>query len=221
MRQLEQIEFMKFLSDFIVFTSLVQGEAHARRVRVAMFWSVISMLYACRVLVVESPEASIGVMGLSFRDLMEGEVFWFLFVLTSWYAVRFFFSAVKVFIAANPLGGNLFSLWRNFRAFKEREISNAVREIRAHMDDMFSGMDMNPSTQVFLRFIETVGVEKFFGALYYDVRHPLLGILENVIALLLLPAALCVLAWAALLGEFCILGFLFENPPVSSEVNDV
>ena len=104
----------EFLEDLGLYVSRVQDENHARRGRVAMFWSLASLLYIVGWMQVEGG-LHFDAFGISFPGLNTLAA---LFVVTLWYAVRFGFSVLKIVALVNP-----WQLWRDLQTYKKLEES--------------------------------------------------------------------------------------------------
>lgn len=101
-----------FLEDFGLYVSRVQDEVHARRGRVAMFWSLVSLLYVFGWMEVDE-SLQFAAFGISFPGL---NILLVLCAITTYYAVRFGFSVAKIVVVVNP-----FVLRRDLRNYKKLE----------------------------------------------------------------------------------------------------
>lgn len=199
------------------YVSLVQSADHARRGRVVMFWSVVSLLFVCDVLAVVPAVKSFGFLGLV-PNLSEKGVLVGLFFITAYYAVRFGFSVTKIFVRAKPS-----VLWRGFRAYrkaKKRDFEfNTAEEERLVVDlarmhawslgGTLSGT--HPKYKDHYLIHDNWGMELDQNlddkgeVQHFSVRLPVFGFLENVVFLMVLPALLCIWALAELVGGFCLI----------------
>ncbi|MDA7968242.1 MAG: hypothetical protein MPK31_04825 [Gammaproteobacteria bacterium] len=168
---------------------LVQDEVHARRTRVAMFWSFISLLFICGVFEITPSEKSFGILGLSFRDLTEEKVSWFLFSITLYYAARFFFSVAKIWKVHNPL-----ALWGNLRAYAVDRNSVGDPHFYDKEEEIAKSLGM------------PIGAaEKLYEMMNHNVKSPGFGIWENFVFRMFVPILLCTAALSALVWKLLTL----------------
>lgn len=111
-RDFDAREFLENLGLYVV---RVQDEVHARRGRVAMFWSLASLLYAFGLMQVKD-DLQFSAVGISFPGL---NILVVLFVITTCYAVRFGHSAIKIIAFVNP-----WTLWRDLWIYTELKKSD-------------------------------------------------------------------------------------------------
>ena len=187
----KRLDVHSFIFELGLYIAQIQGEAHARRMRVAAFWSFISLLFVHGVFEVTSPDKSVGVLGLSFRDLTEEKVLWFLFAITLYYAARFFYSAAKIFLVSRPI-----TLWRNIRFHKkERRNYRGFPASREYMEDISSYYrDAADDTQAYFRLTQLIGAEKTAEVLNHNVHYSFVGLLENFIFPMLVFPGMCIFA---------------------------
>lgn len=194
---------------------LVQNADHARRGRVAMFWSLISLLFVFGFFAVV-PSKTVGVLGFSIRDLTDQKVLIALLCITSYYALRFGFSVAKIFILSNPR-----AVWREFFKYRKLKKSgfnfeseesgsriHAWAEVGSWADGENAG-DRSPNLNEPFRNSFPDGpydiLKKPNEVRYLNVRNSIFGFLENVFALMLLPAFLCIAAFLALVWKLLTL----------------
>lgn len=188
----------KFLEKYDQYISLVQGDAHGRRSRVAMFWSIVSILYIIGFVKV-SKTASIWLISIPDADK---KAFGFLFCVTAYYIIRFGFSVVKVYGVENPR-----TLQKELRQYKQiekigfddKDFAKEHSEYATvyHWRNRINLMGGAATTHGPRGALQIKNQEELRN---HNLSRPNLGFLENFFALLYLPMTVCALASLALFG---------------------
>ncbi|MDA8008856.1 MAG: hypothetical protein MPK62_04780 [Alphaproteobacteria bacterium] len=179
-------EIKDFLGRLATYITLVQDDVHARWARVAMFWSFISLLFISKVFEITPTKNSVGVLGLSFRDLTEEKVSWFLFGITLYYAARFFFSVAKIWNVHNPL-----VLWIELCGY----VADRKLVISAHFYER--------ETEI-AKSLNIRGAN-IYEVMNHNVNSPSFGIWENFVFRMFFPIVLCIVAFLALVWKLLTL----------------
>ncbi|MDA8002162.1 MAG: hypothetical protein MPL62_12860 [Alphaproteobacteria bacterium] len=175
-----------------MFVSLVQSSTHVRRVRVGIFWSIVTLLFCIGTIEVKE---SIGMWGIFVRDLTNAKVLWFLLLMNVWYGGRFFLSAGKIIWQANPC-----VWWPGLRAYKRKCEIESNRNFWEHLEEMAANVAATEK-DISTPLERILGFEKTNEALFYNARHPAFGVLENFFGLMLLPMLLCGASFFAIVWE--------------------
>jgi len=204
----------KFLVDFGKYVLFIRSDVHVKRARVAVLWSAISLFYIVFDLEVSSSNAS-SLWGVVIHNTMPYTFLVFLFFLTAYYVVRFGFSIAKIRVDVDPC-----ALLRVTRAYKKNAKLNFTLEIfKGNINHMHAylhswviqktvilGKEHRPD-------IAETSYERMKGfanleqadEVRHNLRHPMLGYLENFFAPMTLPILLCSAALLAFLWEFASL----------------
>ena len=183
---LTEEEVRTFLSRLGVYVLLVQNETHARRARVAMFWSFVSLLFIFGIFEITPSEKNVGILGLSFRDLTEEKVSWFLFGITLYYAARFFFSVAKIWKQESPFA-----------------MLDGVHDYAKCRKLVLSPHDFYKRERELAKSLEKpIGdAEKLLEMMSYNVLSRYFGVWENFVFRMFFPMKVCIFSLSVLVGQ--------------------
>lgn len=222
------------------YVSLVQSGDHARRGRVVMFWSLISLLVVRGVFEVVKTEQSFGVFGISLSDLTREKILVILLFITAYYALRFGFSIAKIFVLVKPFAllKGICEYRRKYKKWsrpdfnpKTNEEKNAMYpwiEVWAWIHGTAANTRYTHLGKLYPLDIRGGDVSRFVDkkskseVQHFNMRLAWFGFLENFFALLILPTFLCGWALCALAREvwhlivMCFAGFSACIAPIFS-----
>lgn len=193
------------------YLSLVRGDVHVRRTRVAMFWSAISLFYIVGGLHVGVADPS-GVpadasilWGLAIHGITQTKLLIFLFIMTLYYSVRLIFSVLMI-NGEIPLR----SFRKELRAYKEAAEADDLQgyfqdkdsKVRVHrwlhyrLPDIYNFPILRDRAVTPLSEKELEKLENK-NAVRNTLKNLTLSGLENFYALIVFPLVVCGLSFLA------------------------
>ncbi|MDA8002849.1 MAG: hypothetical protein MPL62_16320 [Alphaproteobacteria bacterium] len=170
------------------YVTAVQGDPYAHRMRVALFWSAASLFYILGDLEIK------GLVFLSVENnITHGAFCVFLFIITAFYAVMFFFVFYKVWAMNRPV--YLFRILRYLRD-EDTEMNELKADFRLWKD--FSKRRASPLQKLAPKMPGLKSEEEVFFFMVHRIR---VGMLENLFARMFFPVLLCVVALCVLVWE--------------------
>lgn len=201
------------------YVSLVQSGDHARRGRVVMFWSLISLLVVRGVFEVVSTEQSFGVFGISLSDLDREKILVILLFITAYYALRFGFTVAKIFALVKPFAllKSICEYRSKYKKWSRPDFTSKTNEEQSAMYPWIqvwawihgkSVHDRYPHLKkIYPLDVRGDGIDHYIDntskseVQHLNMRLAWFGVLENFLALLVLPTFLCGWALCALARE--------------------
>ncbi|MDA7955631.1 MAG: hypothetical protein MPK34_00130 [Gammaproteobacteria bacterium] len=185
------------------YVKAVQSGPYARRTRVALLWSAVSLFYVAGDLEVAGSSAAT-LVGVSIKNIDHEKFCFFLLCVTTYYTALFVFAFAKIWSVGRPV--RLFC--KIFRHRKKRvgksDFVQTEREINRAEENMSLWNSLPYIDHELVREKDVSVVDdmsKEDEVFNFMLRQPFFGLLENLLARMFFPLAVCIVALVVLVCE--------------------